>query len=104
MSNGMYTETRIETPEAPATGYLEESPGVKSSKRFWGTMLLSLGALVLIGVAIASLVWARNDTSAALSAGITLMVAGGSLLGITVFDGLGESIGRFIGTHAGGAS
>ncbi len=99
MSDGM-----AQGPTVPTTGYLEESPGVRSSKRFWGTVLLALGALILACVAVASIGWGRNDTSAAISAGVTLMITGGGLLGFTVLEGLGESIGRIIGNRSGGAS
>ncbi len=74
--------------DVQTTGYLEESPGVKSSKRLWGTILLSLGALIFVGVAIASLVFARNDVGAAIAAGTSLMVTGGGLLGLGVLEGI----------------
>ena len=77
------------TQPAVTTGYLEESPGVKSSKRLWGTILLSLGAAIMVAVAVVSLAFVNNETGGAVSAGTALMVTGGGLLGLGVLEGLG---------------
>lgn len=76
-----------------ATGYLEESPGVKSSKRLWGTILLSLGAAIMVAIAVASIALGNNETGGAIAAGTSLMVAGGGLLGIGVLEGIGQKGG-----------
>ena len=75
------------------TGYLEESPGVKSSKRLWGTILLSLGAAIMVAVAVTSIALGNNETGGAVSAGVALMAAGAGLLGIGVLEGIGQKGG-----------
>jgi hypothetical protein len=79
--------------QAQKTGYLEESPGVKSSKRLWGTILLSLGALIFVGVAVVSLFYGRNEVGAAVAAATSLLITGGGLLGLGVLEGLGQKAG-----------
>ena len=73
-------------------GYLEESPGVHSSKRLWGTILLSLGSLIFGAVAVVSIALGHNEVTGAITAGTTLMVTGGGLLGLGVLEGIGQKI------------
>jgi len=79
--------------QTTATGVLEESPGVKSSKRVAGFALIGAGGLLLGAVGIAAIFRVIADAPTAISAGTTLAVIGASLLGVTVLEGLGNRIG-----------
>ncbi len=73
---------------------LEESPGVKSSKRVWGSILVGAGGLLLAGVGIVAIMVKVVDPETSLNAGTTLIVVGASLLGVTVLEGIGKALGR----------
>ena len=79
-------------PPAP-TGILEESPGVKSSKRYFGAALIGTGGLLLVGIGVAAIFREVRDPSTALEAGKALLVTGAGLLGVGVLEGVGHSIG-----------
>jgi hypothetical protein len=72
-----------ETTNPEKCKMLEESPGVTSSKRVWGTVLLALGCAVGAGATVLSYVFAR-DSSVAIDVMQTMMLAGSALLGIGV--------------------
>ena len=66
--------------------YLQDSKGNKSSKRLWGSILLFIGivfAMILFGF---SLVTGAKDASTALGIINIFLIAGGSMLGIGVFE------------------
>lgn len=71
------------------TGILEESPGVKSSKRVFGAALVTSGGLLLLGVGIAAIFRPIADATAALEAGKALAITGAGLLGVGVLEGIG---------------
>jgi uncharacterized membrane protein len=70
------------------TGMLEESPGVISSKRVWGTILLGAGGLLLACLGTLAMFTKIGDPDTTLAVGRTFMATGGALLGIGVFEGL----------------
>jgi hypothetical protein len=66
--------------------YLQDSQGNKSSKRLWGSILLFIGivfSMILFGF---SLVAGAKDASTALGIINIFLIAGGSMLGIGVFE------------------
>ena len=77
------------------TNMLEESPGVKSSKRLAGMILIATGCLLLVAVGIVALISIVPMVNAgiAISAGTTLVGIGSALLGVTVFEGIGKKLG-----------
>ncbi len=75
------------------TGMLEEAPGVKSSKRFAGFVMIGAGCALLGGTGILALIRPVADPQTALAAGTTLVSAGAALLGSTILEGLGNRIG-----------
>lgn len=75
------------------TGMLEESPGVKSSKRTAGISLVVAGGLLLMATGAVGLFVKIADLEASLSAGNALIWAGAVLLGVTILEGLGKKIG-----------
>jgi len=80
------------TPVQP-TGLLEESPGVKSSKRVFGAALIGSGGLLLLAVGVSAIFRPVTDPATALEAGKTLAIIGASLLGVGVLEGVGRRIG-----------
>lgn len=76
-------------------GVLEESPGVKSSKRVAGFALIGVGALLLGFICIVALYRELEMPNAgtALAAASTLVITGAGLLGSTVLEGIGTKIG-----------
>lgn len=92
---------RDPVPAGPQkTGIIEESPGVKSSKRFWGSVLLSAGGALIIALGVFSFFRQAADPETVRSCGVALIIVGGSLLGITVFEGISEAIGKSVGRRA----
>jgi multidrug transporter EmrE-like cation transporter len=66
--------------------FLQDSQGNKSSKRLWGSILLFIGivfSMILFGF---SLVTGAKDASTALGIINIFLIAGGSMLGIGVFE------------------
>jgi hypothetical protein len=92
------------TYPAVKTGIIEESPGVKTSKRFWGSILLGVGGLLIVALGVYSIFKTAADPDTVKSCGIALIVVGGGLLGITVFEGISEVIGKLLARKIGGAS
>jgi hypothetical protein len=66
--------------------YLQDSQGNKSSKRLWGSILLSIGILFSMILFGFSLVNGAKDASTALGIINIFLIAGGSMLGIGVFE------------------
>jgi hypothetical protein len=63
----------------------------KSSKRLMGTMAMGIGAIVLLGLAIASYFKAPADAGVILQVGQTFLITGASLLGLgTLFERVGK--------------
>ncbi len=74
------------------TGILEESPGVKSAKRYFGAGLIIGGGVLLLGVGIASIFRTITDAQTAIECGKTLTIIGAGLLGVGVLEGVGSRI------------
>lgn len=87
----------VEQKETESIGLLEESAGVKSSKRFFGAVLIIAGCLLLASVGIVAIFYKVSDPMTTLDSGRTLIIVGASLLGVGVLEGLGEGIGKAIG-------
>ena len=71
--------------------FLEDSTGNKSSKRLWGSILLSSGILfsaILFGY---SLFLGAKDAATALGIINIFLISGGGLLGIGVFEKVGKN-------------
>jgi hypothetical protein len=85
-------------------GIIEESPGVKSSKRFWGSILLAAGGLLILALGIYSFFHVAADPETVKGCGIALIVVGGGLLGITVFEGISDAIGKAVARRVSNAS
>lgn len=82
-------------PTIAETGVLEESPGVVSSKRVAGFVLIILGAALLGFTGLVSLyrTLPMPNADTALAAASTLVITGAALLGTTVLEGLGAKLG-----------
>lgn len=84
-------------PPAPVkTKWYEESPEVVSGKRVAGAAVLAVGCamkIVLFLVCVFSDEF-RPNAQLADSISTSVMVIGGSLLGVTVLEGIGSRIGR----------
>lgn len=74
------------------TGILEQAPGEKSSKRYFGAALIAAGGLLLVAVGVVALFHEITDPETALAAGKALIITGAALLGVTVFEGIGAKI------------
>lgn len=74
------------------TGIIEESPGVKSSKRLMGVVLVSSGAALLVAIGVVAIFRSVTDSAAALDAGKALIWTGAALLGVGVLEGIGSRI------------
>jgi len=70
---------------------------VKSSKRLWGSVFMSIGGIILTVIGVMSIFFTVKDPETALQVCTIFITAGCALLGIGVLDNLGESIGRKIG-------
>jgi hypothetical protein len=68
------------------TKLLEESPGVQSSKRTFGAILISAGGILLMGIGVAAIFIVVKDPATALDAGKTLVIVGAGLLGVGVLE------------------
>lgn len=71
--------------------FLEDSKGNRSSKRLWGSILLSTGIIfsaILFGY---SLFLGAKDAATALGIINIFLISGGGLLGIGVFEKIKES-------------
>jgi len=66
--------------------FLQDSKGNKSSKRLWGSILLSIGIAFSVILFVYSLYEGAADASTALGIINMFLIAGGSLLGIGVFE------------------
>jgi len=66
--------------------FLEDSRGNKSSKRLWGSILLTTGILFSAILFFYSLKTGAKDASTALGIINTFLISGSGLLGISVFE------------------
>ncbi|MBP7709872.1 MAG: hypothetical protein KA100_02235 [Rickettsiales bacterium] len=66
--------------------FLEDSRGNKSSKRLWGSILLTTGILFSTILFFYSLKSGAKDAVTALSIINTFLISGSGLLGISVFE------------------
>ena len=69
---------------------LEDQNGNKSSKRIAGFIISGIGLALLLTVGIVSIFKLIADPSTAMEAGKTILIVGGSLLGVSVFEFLGN--------------
>lgn len=70
------------------TTILEESPGVRSSKRTMGVSMVAAGGVLLVAVAVVALLrqTPMPNAQVAIDSGRALIVTGAGLLGITVVE------------------
>ena len=66
--------------------YLRDSRGNKSSKRIWGSVILFTGLVFSVILFFYSLFKGASDAATALGIINMFLIAGGSLLGIGVFE------------------
>jgi hypothetical protein len=66
--------------------FLEDSKGNKSSKRLWGSILLSIGIAFSSILFFYSLKAGAKDAATALGIINMFLISGGGLLGIGVFE------------------
>lgn len=66
--------------------FLTDSKGNKSSKRLWGSILLTIGAMFSVILFTYSLYQGAADAPTALGIINMFLIAGGSLLGIGVLE------------------
>jgi len=66
--------------------FLQDTTGNKSSKRLWGSILLGTGILFSSILFAYSLFKGASDASTALGIINIFLIAGGSLLGVGVFE------------------
>jgi hypothetical protein len=66
--------------------YLQDTKGNKSSKRLWGSILLSTGIIFSIILFYFSLFKGASDSITAMNLVNMFLISGGSLLGIGVFE------------------
>ena len=66
--------------------FLQDSKGNKSSKRLWGSILLTIGVMFSVILFAYSLYQGAADAATALGIINMFLIAGGSLLGIGVFE------------------
>jgi len=66
--------------------YLQDANGNKSSKRLWGSILLTLGIVASAILFYYSLLIGSKDAATALGVINIFLIAGSSLLGIGVFE------------------
>jgi len=66
--------------------FLQDSKGNKSSKRLWGSILLTIGVMFSVILFAYSLYQGAADSATALGIINMFLIAGGSLLGIGVFE------------------
>lgn len=66
--------------------FLEDSKGNKSSKRLWGSILLSIGIVFSSILFFYSLKSGAKDAATALGIINMFLISGGGLLGIGVFE------------------
>ena len=71
--------------------FLEDSKGNKSSKRLWGSILLSTGIVFSAILFVYSLFLGAKDAATALGIINIFLISGGGLLGIGVFEKIGKS-------------
>lgn len=67
--------------------WYEDKTGDTSSKRIAGVTILASGLLLLITIGVMSLFKVIADPSTAMQVSNTLMLTGGSLLGVGVVEG-----------------
>ena len=66
--------------------FLQDSKGNQSSKRLWGSILLTIGIMFSVILFAYSLYQGAADAATALGIINMFLIAGGSLLGIGVFE------------------
>ena len=69
---------------------LQDQNGNSSSKRLAGFIISGVGLSMLISIGIVSMFKVIADPSTAMEAGKTILIVGGSLLGVSVFEFLGN--------------
>ena len=70
--------------------WYHDKAGDPSSKRIAGSIILLSGLLLLLTVGIISIFKIIGDPTTAIQVGNTLMLTGGSLLGVGVLEGIGD--------------
>ena len=66
--------------------FLQDSKGNKSSKRLWGSILLTIGVMFSVILFVYSLYQGAADAATALGIINMFLISGGGLLGISVFE------------------
>ena len=66
--------------------FLQDSKGNKSSKRLWGSILLTIGVMFSVILFVYSLYQGAADAATALGIINMILISGGGLLGISVFE------------------
>lgn len=73
-----------------ANKWYQDKDGNTSSKRVAGMIILGCGLALLIATGIMALMYEIKDPATVLQVANTLMLTGGSLLGVGVVEGLGK--------------
>ena len=71
------------------SGILKDQNGNTSSKRIAGFIIAGVGLLCLVGLGITSMFYKIEDPGTAMEAFKTILIVGGGLLGVGVFEFLG---------------
>ena len=66
--------------------FLQDSKGNKSSKRLWGSILLTIGVMFSVILFVYSLYQGAADAATAIGIINMFLISGGGLLGISVFE------------------
>jgi hypothetical protein len=69
---------------------LEDKDGNKSSKRVAGFIISGVGLIALLALGIVSIFHKIEDPSTAMESFKTILIVGGGLLGVGVFEFLGK--------------
>ena len=70
--------------------WYQDKNGDSSSKRIAGAIILGCGLVLLLAIGVMSIYKSIGDPATAIQVGNTLMLTGGSLLGVGVLEGIGE--------------
>ena len=74
--------------------WYQDKNGDTSSKRISGVVILSCGLVLLLTIGIMSLSVIIKDPTTALQVANTLMLTGGSLLGVGVVEGFAKAVSK----------